>query len=140
MDQEDRIIPIHFRTSGRGHEASGTVGRLPVAGWLIVSVRDTLLIHLPTEVRRPLQGRESQARAWGTSRTVQIPSIGTPDHRDIGAAATSAEALSTPPETHRPPRYTTLLDSPRLLDRWMNSRFGQFEFRYSPSPQARSRR
>ena len=23
--------------------------------------------------------------------------------------------------------------------RWMNSRFGQFEFRYSPSPQARSR-
>ena len=24
--------------------------------------------------------------------------------------------------------------------RWMNSRFGQFEFRYSPSPQARSRR
>ena len=24
--------------------------------------------------------------------------------------------------------------------RWMNSRFGQFEFQYSPSPQARSRR
>ena len=24
--------------------------------------------------------------------------------------------------------------------RWMNSRLGQFEFRYSPSPQARSRR